>query len=174
MQNRKLRLLALAAVIGLGGCGGEETEPAPTPEAPTPTTTGGGGTGSTGAFDPNAPEYQGDHSIPGDAEAGAAVYRANCAACHAADGRGNGGVTGANLADDRSRLAKNNDTLLTSIRDGRPNATPPMPAHRDLLTEQEILDALSYVRATFGENAHEQEDEGDDEEEEEAEGEGDE
>lgn len=160
MQNRKIRLLALAAVIGLGGCGGEETAPAPSPETPT-TTTGGGGTGSTGDFDPNAPEYQGDHSITGNVEAGAEVYRANCVACHAADGRGNGGITGANLVDDRSRLAKNNEALLTSIREGRPNATPPMPAHRDLLTEQQIVDSLSYVRATFGQHADEEEGEQD-------------
>jgi mono/diheme cytochrome c family protein len=95
------------------------------------------------------PEYDGDHSLPGDPVAGETVYRTNCIACHAADGRGNGGITGADLAGDPRRLAKNNDTLLRSIREGV-SASPAMPAHRDILTDQQMRDALSYVRSHFG------------------------
>jgi mono/diheme cytochrome c family protein len=95
------------------------------------------------------PEFEGDHSLPGDAVAGEVVYRANCIACHAENGRGNGGMTGADFVGDRRRLSKNNDTLLRSIREGVPNS-PPMPAHQDILTDQQMRDALSYVRQHFG------------------------
>lgn len=91
-----------------------------------------------------------DTSLPGDPEAGAEVYQRVCVACHAADGKGNGGMTGANFIDDETRLAKGNEELLTSIRDGRLNATPPMPAQGGILSEQEMRDALAYVRHEFG------------------------
>jgi len=133
----------------LGGCGGEETPatPAAAP-APAPASTSRSGSRSQ-AFDPSAPEYQGDHSLPGDPIAGEAVYRERCLACHDAHGTGNGGMTGADFVHDRRRLAKNNETLLHSIREGV-QASPAMPPHRDILTDQQMRDALSYVRQTFG------------------------
>lgn len=145
-----------ATVLALfAACGGEEAsnDVAPTTDtAATTTATAMGGSSAMGGadFDPNAPEYQGDHSLPGDPVAGEEVYRASCLACHAADGKGNGGITGANLVDDRRRLAKNNDTLLHSIREGVLTTSPAMPPHKDILTDVQIRDALSYVRRTFG------------------------
>lgn len=91
-----------------------------------------------------------DTSLPGDPEAGAEVYNRVCIACHAADGKGNGGLTGANFVDDKSRLAKGNDELIHSITEGRLDANPPMPPQGQALSQTEIKNALSYVRYTFG------------------------
>ncbi|MBX3249025.1 MAG: cytochrome c [Myxococcales bacterium] len=142
-----------AMLLALASCGGSEAtseEPAAEQAATASATSMAGARGGAAAFDPNAPEYQGDHSLTGDPTAGAAVYQANCVACHAADGRANGGVTGADLVGDPRRLAKNNDTLLRAIRDGVLDASPAMPPHRDILTDEQICDALAYVRSTFG------------------------
>lgn len=144
---------ALGLLLALASCGGNEAtseEPAPEPPATATATSMAGSRAGPAAFDPNAPEYQGDHSLTGDPTAGAAVYQTSCVACHAADGRANGGVTGADLVGDPRRLAKNNDTLLRAIRDGVLDASPAMPPHRDLLTDEQIRDALAYVRVTFG------------------------
>jgi mono/diheme cytochrome c family protein len=92
---------------------------------------------------------EGERSLPGDPEAGATVYKRACVACHAADGRANGGVTGADFIGDPSRLAKPNDVLLTSIRDGV-DGNPPMPPQGQLLSEQEMKDVLAYLREEFG------------------------
>jgi mono/diheme cytochrome c family protein len=149
--------MVLVVVGSLGGiaiaCGGE-SEGGATPPATASGTGSGSGSGSgsgttVAAGDFTGPEYEGDHSLPGDPAAGEAVYRQSCLACHAENGRGNGGITGADFVGDRRRLAKNNDTLLHSIREGV-NAQPAMPAHRDLLTDQQMRDALSYVRQRFG------------------------
>jgi len=92
----------------------------------------------------------GDQGLPGDPEAGAAVYQRICVACHAADGKGNGGITGANFVDDQTRLTKTNGQLLTSIREGVSTGPQPMPAQGAVLSEQEMRDALSYIRREFG------------------------
>lgn len=154
MSNQKLWMSVGAGVFvaaGLVACGGESATP-PATATPTPPSTaaaGGAGGGSGGATSFTGPEYEGDHSLPGDPVAGEAVYTTTCVACHAANGRGNGGVTGADFVGDRRRLAKNNETLLRSIREGVP-ASMPMPAHRDILTDQQMRDALSYIRSHFG------------------------
>ena len=144
--------LAFAAMIVSCGSEGEGAAPIPPPveEAATPTRSGSGAGSSAAADGPlTGPEYDGDHSLPGDPVAGEVVYRTSCLACHGANGRGNGGITGADFIGDRRRLAKNNDTLLRSIREGIPNS-PAMPGHAALLSDTQMRDALSYVRATFG------------------------
>lgn len=153
MRNVQRGTLVLALL--LGACGGEPEAPAAAaaePAAATTTTASTAGSRSRSRgddFDPSAPEYQGDHSLPGDPVAGEIVYRANCVACHDARGTGNGGMTGADFVHDRRRLSKNNEVLLRSISEGIANS-PAMPAHRDILTEQQMRDALSYIRQTFG------------------------
>lgn len=91
-----------------------------------------------------------DLSLPGDANAGEAIYSANCVACHAADGRGNGGMTGADFVGDETRLAKGNEQLLTSIRDGVTTGSTPMPAQAETLSDEEMRNVLSYIRREFG------------------------
>jgi mono/diheme cytochrome c family protein len=90
--------------------------------------------------------------MPGDPDAGAAVYASTCVACHAANGQGNGGMTGADFVNDESRLAKDNAVLIRSITDGVLTASPPMPGHGTILTETQIRDVLSYIRREFGQN----------------------
>ncbi|MDH5491140.1 MAG: c-type cytochrome [Myxococcales bacterium] len=88
--------------------------------------------------------------IPGDAEAGAAIYQRSCIACHAANGTGNGGMTGADFVNDASRLSKSDADLLTSIRDGIIGRGAPMPPQGGNLSEEEMRDVLSYIRREFG------------------------
>lgn len=151
MRTSELSRVVLLMMI-MAGCGSEADASegtAPAESAPAPAATGASARGGEDELDLSLPEYQGDHSLPGDPVAGEEVYRANCLACHAANGRGNGGITGADFVGDRRRLARNNEVLLRSIREGIPNS-PAMPAHADLLTDQQMRDALSYVRQTFG------------------------
>ena len=125
--------LMLPSALSLTACGGEEE--------------GGGGSGSgEGSGSSDAV----DTSLPGDADAGEAVYQRICVACHGADGRGNGGMTGADFVGDETRLSKSNDELLTSIRDGVSTGSTPMPAQRDALSDEEMRDVLSYIRREFG------------------------
>ena len=134
----RIAILMLALVASLAACDDAEPEAAAAP-----------------AVEPQAegapsPYADGDFSLPGDPEAGAAVYQRSCVACHAADGKGNGGMTGANLADDETRLGKSNGELIHAITNGILDKTPPMPPQQGILSEQEIKDALAYVRHQFG------------------------
>ena len=137
-MNKLAITLGVAVLLGSTGCGNrDETE------------------GSSSKAEAQAPAEAsnavaaGDHSLPGDPEAGAEVYGRICVACHGADGTGNGGITGADFVHDESRLSKSNEELLTSIENGIPN-NPPMPPQGDNLSEQERKDALSYIRREFG------------------------
>lgn len=157
MNHMKSTILfgSLLAALALASpaCGGEESGPAPRASSRRATkatkATKAKGPAKAAVDDMTGPEYQGDHSLPGDPAAGAVTYQQFCVACHAADGRGNGGVTGGNFVDDRRRLAKNNETLLRAIREGV-NNTPPMPSWRGSLNDQQMKDVLSYVRQQFG------------------------
>ncbi len=96
------------------------------------------------------PETPVVHPLPGDPVAGAEVYKMICIACHQADGSGMNGMLAANFVTDKARLAKSNEILLNSIRNGIVNGTKIMPPQKDVLTDKQIKDALSYVRKTFG------------------------
>jgi mono/diheme cytochrome c family protein len=89
-----------------------------------------------------------EHPLPGDPKAGADVYQRVCVACHGKNGTGNGGITGGDFVNS-DRLAKSNEKLLDSIRNGV-DANPPMPAQKGALSEQEMKDALAYIRSEFG------------------------
>ena len=87
---------------------------------------------------------------PGNVERGGKVYGTYCVGCHAVDGKANGGTTGASFVDDPARLAKTDEELLTSIAEGKTGPIGTMPPWKGALTEQQRVDALAYVRATFG------------------------
>lgn len=91
-----------------------------------------------------------DHPLPGDPVAGEAVYKKVCLACHGANGRGNGGITGADFIGDKTRLAKSNEILFTSVSEGKLDGKVPMPPQKSVLSEQEINDSLAYIRQEFG------------------------
>ena len=100
------------------------------------------------ATKPSAPAVS--HPLPGDPVAGKEVYFRICVACHQADGSGLNGMLAANFVADKTRLAKSNEVLLNSIRNGIIADNRVMPPQKDVLTDKEMKDALSYVRNTFG------------------------
>ena len=119
------------------------------------------GNDATGTFHwsviPPKPEAAADAVVvakkplePGNVERGGKVYGTYCVGCHAVDGKANGGTTGANFVDDTTRLAKTDAELLTSIAEGKTGTIGTMPPWKGALTEQQRVDALAYVRATFG------------------------
>ncbi len=124
----------LTIVIGalLSGCGESEPKPVASTE---PVTT-------------DQPAVS--HPLPGDPEAGKAVYLRICSACHQPDGSGLNGMLAANFVSDKTRLAKSNEVLLNSISNGIVADNKIMPPQKDVLSDQEMKDALSYIRKTFG------------------------
>lgn len=78
------------------------------------------------------------------------TYRARCLPCHGIDGRGAGAVTGADFTSPTGPLTRPDAELLVSIRDGRRGAIGIMPSHREILSEDERVAVLGYVRRTFG------------------------
>jgi mono/diheme cytochrome c family protein len=81
---------------------------------------------------------------------GEETYRRYCIGCHGADGKGNGGITGANFTAPDSPLLTRGDTeLMASVRDGKRGATATMPAHGPVLNDAQIAQVLGYVRKHF-------------------------
>lgn len=78
---------------------------------------------------------------------GAAIYAANCAACHQADGRGLQGRLAADFVGDPTRLAKPDAVLLRSIAEGVRGTT--MPGFRARLSEDERRAVLAHIRASY-------------------------
>ena len=71
---------------------------------------------------------------------GARIYATHCSGCH-----GDGGVSNMPGTPDfsrRERLFQPDMVLLVSIRDG----VSVMPAYKGLLSDQEMLDVISYLR----------------------------
>jgi mono/diheme cytochrome c family protein len=86
-------------------------------------------------------------SGPLDAQDGAALFKAKCAACHAADGSGSGamgkqlGVT--DLRADA--VQKQTDAQLTdSITNGKGTK---MPAYKGKLTDDQIKGLVAFIRS---------------------------
>lgn len=72
---------------------------------------------------------------------GKRVYSRHCVGCHGPDGGGEAAGT----PDFRygNRLMQPDTTLFRTINDGRGG----MPAFRGILSEQQILDVISYMRS---------------------------
>lgn len=82
--------------------------------------------------------------------AGEASYLRYCIGCHGADGRGNGGITGADFTSADSPLASRSDAeLALSVRDGKRGQTSVMPAHSPVLSDEQIAAVVAYVRTRF-------------------------
>lgn len=77
----------------------------------------------------------------GDAEAGEAVFRRNCAMCHGADATGMMGMHPA-LRGAAERLSR--EGVEVTVRNGR-STNPPMPAFGERLSDDEINDVVAYV-----------------------------
>lgn len=88
--------------------------------------------------------------IRGDAKAGQAVYEQQCLRCHGAKLDGNGAdskdlvVPPANFQSQTSR-SKTDWELLVAISNGV--LFSPMHGFRGKLTDQQMLDVLSYIRS---------------------------
>jgi mono/diheme cytochrome c family protein len=77
-------------------------------------------------------------------------YRRYCTGCHGADGKGNGGLTGADFTKPDSALLTRTDAeLIESVRNGKRGVTSTMPAHSPVLSDAEIAAVVSFVRARF-------------------------
>ncbi len=83
------------------------------------------------------------------AEAGEQVYRSNCLNCHGSKGKGDGPIA-ASLTPPPADLTnpatqkKEDDALLKVIQNGKTGTS--MPAWKNDLTKQQILDVLAYLR----------------------------
>lgn len=80
--------------------------------------------------------------------AGRDVFRARCAACHGAEGRGDGPAAAAlnprptNFADPSSRMAKADSAVVGVIKNGR----RAMPAFARMLSPAQIDSVAAYVK----------------------------
>lgn len=106
-------------------------------------------------------EYEGaKSSITTDAaaiEKGRALYKAECATCHGADGMGSGdpgkavSPSPALLAYMIKRPIAVDEYLLWSIGDGGVQFNSEMPAFKDKLARDDIWRIIAYMRAGFPE-----------------------
>ncbi len=135
-MNARILLTAL-----LVACGGESTPDVAAPAADAPA--------KAPEAAPAAPEAEPLAAVePGDAEAGAVIYKTYCEACHQADGTGMGGMLAANFTE-KGRLDKTDDQLRTSIRDGFQGEKAIMPPWKGTLTDQDMANALAHIRKTY-------------------------
>ena len=91
--------------------------------------------------------------ISAEAAEGRLLWQQNCAFCHAADGTGENWIGSflqpkpRDLTDADFMRGMNRALLLERIRDGLPGTS--MPAWRDVLSNQQIEQIISYIDAAF-------------------------
>jgi mono/diheme cytochrome c family protein len=89
-----------------------------------------------------------------DVLSGKVIYSTICIRCHGVDGKGDGQMKFTPPAADLTSPAiqgKLDARLFKSVHDGKPNTA--MGAWRDALSDDEIWDALAYVRTLAPEGA---------------------
>src|SRR5690606_7303520 len=81
-----------------------------------------------------------------DPKLGRRVYNTFCVQCHRADGRGSGlpGIGAADFTKPDGVLTRADDELKTRVARGIEGKT--MPPFGYVLSEQQILDVLAYIR----------------------------
>jgi mono/diheme cytochrome c family protein len=89
-----------------------------------------------------AADEGGEAAAEGDAAAGAAVFSANCASCHALAAAGANGAIGPNLDE----LMPTYDQTLAVVTNGK----GAMPAFSGSLSEDDIKNVAAYVAETAG------------------------
>jgi len=77
-----------------------------------------------------------------DYKNGIRIYAENCEYCHGPSGEGMGGMGGMGELRAWDQLMKTDEDLFAIIRDGK----TVMPGYDGLLTSEEILDVISYMR----------------------------
>ena len=85
---------------------------------------------------------------PDAAQAGAEVFRTNCATCHGPQGHGDG-PAGQSLEPKPGNLAQvqdmaGDDYLFWRVHDGKPGTS--MVAWKGILTDEQIWQAVSFIR----------------------------
>jgi mono/diheme cytochrome c family protein len=102
--------------------------------------TGGDGGASWYPIEPTAAQ----------AEAGWALYEANCLACHASPETGGERAFGAPAHDETGHTWHHPDRLLVGwVLDGLPVSGSAMPAFGGRLSEREVVDILAYIKSTW-------------------------
>ncbi|MGD1877121.1 MAG: c-type cytochrome [Kiloniellaceae bacterium] len=93
-------------------------------------------------------------------DAGGALYRANCVACHGPKGRGDGDA-GLDLVPSPALLSRLMDIqgtvdeyLLWTVSEGGKPFDTAMPAFKDRLSEDQIWQIIAYMRAGFPQTAN--------------------
>jgi len=83
---------------------------------------------------------------------GRAIYEQTCIACHGPDGKG--AIPGIEQLTEKGALAKSDETLFNSIRDGSHSsgAVISMPAKggNPSLSDDDIEAVLTFIRQRFG------------------------
>ena len=128
--------MILVGALFLAACGGNETSSPASNENAT--------------LAPVPAEYAGvTNPLGAEAEeAGAEVFRANCATCHGPQGHGDG-PAGQSLEPKPGNLAQvqtkaGDDYLFWRIHDGKPGTS--MVAWKGILTDEQIWQAISFIR----------------------------
>ena len=86
---------------------------------------------------------------PKPPRSGERIYNIYCSSCHRIDGTGHNGKWAADFVNDKERMAKSDEELLNSIREGFRGEIGTMPRWKNRLTEEEIVAVLKYIRETF-------------------------
>lgn len=91
------------------------------------------------------------HPVSGNPEMGKQVYDTNCSLCHGLDGKGKGTITKiydmepADHTDASNMNRMSNEKIRSIISEGTKGAKL-MPGWKDILTEKETEDVISYIR----------------------------
>jgi mono/diheme cytochrome c family protein len=96
---------------------------------------------------------------PASASDGGAIYTANCSSCHQSDGQGIAGAFPP-LAGNPT-VTGNPITVITIVKDGLEGRLAVngqaysgiMPRWRDLLSDEQIADVISYIRSSWKNDA---------------------